>query len=221
MPIEINVEQRSKVWFDLRKGVLTTSNFKDIITPTGKLSSKRHGLLGKLLADYFNFDLGPEVNAYWMQRGIELEPEAREAYASMEGVDVTQTGFVFKDETRTVGGSPDGLIGDDGIVEIKCPAPFTHLTWLYEALKNEVVPDDHKPQLQGLLWVCERKWIDFFSYLPDAPRLLLRVEADPKFQDAFDQHVPLFLKELSEAKEFLRAEFNKFLRAEFNKTKEV
>ena len=209
MPIEINVEQRSKEWFGLRKGVLTTSNFKDIITPTGKLSSKRHGLLGKLLADYFNFDLGPEVNTYWMQRGTELEPEARIAYRTMENVEVREVGFVFKNLNENVGGSPDGLIGDDGIVEIKCPAPFTYLTWLYKALKDEVIPDEHIPQLQGLLWVCERKWIDFFSYLPDAPRLLLRVEADPKFQDAFDQHVPLFLKELSEAKEFLGAEFNK------------
>lgn len=115
-----------------------------------------------------------------MQHGIDTEPQARTAYEVETGDVVTETGLVLYDDW--IAGSPDGLVGDDGLVEFKCPRSTTHIDWI-DAGK---LPAKHKAQVQGLLMVCRRKWAHFVSYdnrLPPHLRLWIReVEADEKYQ---------------------------------------
>lgn len=110
-----------------------------------------------------------------MIRGVESEPFAREAYAEHFG-EVTEVGFMRRDEKGwTLGYSPDGLVGDDGLIEIKSPRAKTHL----KTILADEVPAQYMPQLQAGLLVSGRKWIDFVSYVGGLPLYRKRVEPDP------------------------------------------
>ena len=207
----MDLEQRSPAWHNIRAGVLSASKFKDVVTPTGKISSKRNGLIGKMLVESFLGELPEppvsEAQKFWMQRGNDLEAEAREAYERLEFCEVEECGFIFRGDgegiDRHIGVSPDGLVDNNGLVEIKCPAPGTHFTWLYKGLKEEEMPSDHFAQVQGQIWVSGREWCDFFSYYPGLPPLLLRIEPDAKFQAALEEHIPAFIGEFLEIKDYL------------------
>jgi len=96
-----------------------------------------------------------------MEKGIEIEPEARKHYEARFDCKVEQVGFVKQSEW--VGGSPDGLVGEDGLVEIKCPLSSTHIN----TTLRKKMDTNHVPQVQGLLWITERLWCDFVSYDPE------------------------------------------------------
>ena len=98
------------------------------------------------------------------------------------------------------GASPDGLVGDDGLLEFKCPMAGKHLTYLF----RDEVPKDYVLQVQGQLWVTGRKWCDFVSYCPGLPIFVKRMTPDKKLQDAFTEHIGNFTKEIAEGKEKLR-----------------
>ena len=201
--IVLDVEQGSTPWIECRLGIPTSSEFSKIMTPKGKLSASRLPYLGKLVAEWALGDVdGIEFagNA-WTERGHILEPKARAAYAFTTDLDPVTVGFVYRDEERTSGCSPDGLVGDDGLLELKCPKAGTHLTWLAQ----DVVPREHQPQLQGQLWVCQRDWIDFMSFYPGLPPFLVRVAPDPTYQRALDLAIPQFIDEVLEARERLSA----------------
>lgn len=95
-----------------------------------------------------------------MDWGSETEQEARQYYAALNGVEVRQVGFIARDDD--VGCSPDGLVGDDGMIEIKCPFSTTHIKYILA----DKMPAEYVKQVQGNLWVSERKWIDFISFDP-------------------------------------------------------
>jgi len=172
----LDVAQGSEAWFEARRGIPTASNFKRILTATGRRSDSAPQYLRELMHEYHNGRGAPEGNQ-WMARGIELEPQARAEYEAVTATAVAQTGLVYLDDARMVAASPDGLIGADGLLEIKCPMLETHLAYL-EAAR---VPAAHVPQVQGQLWVTGRAWCDFFSYHPDYPPRLIRAHRDEAY----------------------------------------
>ena len=200
MMIPLDVEQGSRAWIEARLGIPTASEFSRIVTPGGKLSASRDEYAGKLLAEWALGEQDEEFQSEWVERGKLLEPEARDFYRFHRDADVKTVGFVYKNPDKVVGCSPDGIVGDDGLLELKCPKPGTHLRWLSVGK----VPRQHTIQVQGQLWVSGRAWVDFMSYHPGLPPLIVRAEPDEKLQAAFDEAIPVFIAELMAGREKLR-----------------
>lgn len=174
------MQQRSPDWFAARAGRFTGSRFADLmaVTKSGP-STSRKNLIATLAVERLT---GACVETYSngaMQRGNELEPEARAAYEAHTGELVSELAFVIHPRLTFVGVSPDGLVGDDGLVEIKCPAAMgKHL----DALLSGAHASEYAWQVQGQLWVTGRRWCDVASYdprYPDGLQLAIkRVERD-------------------------------------------
>lgn len=176
--LALNAKQGSPAWHAARIGIPTASNFSRILTSRGAPSAQAAGYLYELLDEYFTHSAAEYGATQWMHRGAELEPAARRFYAKQTGMRVQQIGLVFSDERRLIAASPDGLVGNDGLLEIKCPKLQTHVDWL---LKRRL-PSMHIAQVQGQLWVSGRRWCDFLSYHPDcAEQFLLRVARDEEY----------------------------------------
>lgn len=172
----IKAEQRSPEWFQARLGVPSASSFGKVITPTGKPSMQVDGYRNKLVAEILTGRTDGQEASEAMQRGTDMEPEARSYYELIAGP-VQEIGFCIHDDG--FGCSPDGLVGDDGLLEIKCPLSHTQV----EYLRDGKIPGIYYPQVQGQLLVMGRKWCDFISYHPDMKPLIVRVERDKKFID--------------------------------------
>ncbi len=171
-----NVAQGEAEWFALRLGLPTASSFDKVITPTGKASTQMDAYANLLVSEWLTGQPGGMEPTPWMNRGVALEPEARSFYEMDADAEVEQVGFITRDD-GWVGCSPDGLVGDDGLLEIKCPSPAVHV----EYLLNAELPDKYKPQVQGQLLIAERQWCDFLAYHPDMPPVRVRVERDEAF----------------------------------------
>lgn len=156
MVIYETLEQRSEEWLKVRLGVATGSEFKKILG--GKKT--RDTYMCELLAEYATGETQPGFTSAAMQHGIDYEDEAVSNYQFVTGNSVQKIGFIKK--TDHIGFSPDGFIGDDGLIEIKCPSTHNHLRW---KLDNRA-PKEHLPQILGGMWVTGRKWCDFVSYDP-------------------------------------------------------
>lgn len=182
------VTQGTTEWLRLRAGIPTASCFDQLLTPTGKLSTQSKGYMHRLLAERM---LGrPLVEAAvtsWMVRGSELEAEAVTWYEAQRDCDTARVGFVT-DDGGTVGASPDRLVGADGLLEVKCPKESVHVGYLL----SESVGDAYRLQVQGQLWVCERRWVDVVSYSPELPTALIRVERDEAFIEMLAAAVATF-----------------------------
>jgi len=170
----IDFPQRSPEWFQARLGIPSASSFDKVITPGGKASTQAEGYLNKLVAEVLTGRTDGQEPNDAMQRGTLMEPEAR-AYYELIGGPVVESGFCIHDDG--FGCSPDGLVGEDGLLEIKCPLSHTHVSYL----KDGKIPGIYVPQVQGQLLVMGRQWCDFLSYHPDMKPLLVRVERDEKF----------------------------------------
>jgi len=173
----IDCEQYSVEWWQAKKGVPSASNFDRILTAkTGKASAQAEDYIAELIAD-LHTDLLPEraelAGTRAMRNGLELEPEARRWYALVRDVDVQRVGFCVTDDGR-FGCSPDGLVGDEGGLELKCPLGKTQVKYL----RAGTLPDEYRPQVHGALIVSGRPWWDFLSYCPGLPPLLIRVRPD-------------------------------------------
>jgi len=200
MSVLVEVEQRSDEWQKLRCGVATASCFDRIITPaTGKPSASAVAYRRELLAEWLTGQPVSIKESGWMQRGTEMEPEARAFYEFEADAEVTETGFVFLDERRLIGCSPDGLVGDDGLVEIKCPAPHTHVGCLIDAK----LPTAYIPQVQGALWVTGRRWCDFISYHPEMEPLIVRVKRDEGYIAKMAMLIEAFVATMLEERQIL------------------
>lgn len=195
-----DVIQGSAEWLRLRAGVLTASQIDKLITPkTLKLSGQRESLINTLVAERL---LGEPVQefagTYWTERGHQLEQEAGDYFAFQTGHDPRAVGFVFRDESRTTGCSPDWMIpdGDNWLagVEVKCPAAHTHVGYLRagEAVR-------YSPQVQYSLWVTGLPAWYFLSYFPGLPPVLQRIEPDSEWQAALNATVPVLLDEVEQA----------------------
>ena len=182
--------QGSDEWLATRCGLLTASEMKLILTPTLKIASndKERTHLYELLAQRITQYVEPRYVGDDMLRGMGEEILARERYAQ-EYAPVTEVGFITNDKWGfTLGYSPDGLVGDDGLIECKS----RRQKFQVETIINGVVPDDYVMQLQTGLLVSERAWIDFVSYCGGMPMVTIRVEPDPVIQAAILQAAESF-----------------------------
>lgn len=163
--IILECEQRTEEWYKARCGVLTASACKEFMSVRTRKSFVYKKIAELLTGESESF----EPNQY-MLWGIEKEDEAREAYEEYSNNKVRQVGFVLKDETRMVGCSPDGLVDEDGLVEIKCPMTKTHLGYLESG-----PPKMYLEQMYFQMYVTGRKWCDFVSFDPRIERKDLRL----------------------------------------------
>jgi hypothetical protein len=180
----IDCEQGSDEWIAARLGVPSGSMFGKIITTQGKWSTQADAYINQLVAEKLTGEQTYVYQNEHMARGTELEPEARAMYEFIKEVEVNEVGFCLHD-TLNAGCSPDGLIAEDGGLEIKCPAPATHV----EYLKAGVLPSKYKQQVMGCLWITGREWWDFVSYHPTMKTLIVRVERDEEYITALEECV--------------------------------
>lgn len=177
MKILTDFEQYSPEFWKMHRGLPTASGFDRIITPVKGEASKGQVLyMDELIADILDHELSREPDPYEspaMRWGTLCEPAARSWYALENDCEVTEVGFCLSDCGR-YGCSPDGLIGTEGIIEIKCPDLKTHIKYLREAK----LPDEYKCQCHGELAITGYKWLDFISYSPSESleNFVIRVE---------------------------------------------
>ena len=189
------MEQRSEEWFQARLGLVTASRVADVLAKikSGESASRRNYKI-QLVSERLTGEKQETYINQAMQDGIDREFYARERYVQQFG-EVEEVGFV-RHPTLEAGASPDGMVGDDGIIEIKCPMGTTHT----ETLMTQEVPSKYIPQIQFQLRCTGRKWCDFVSYNPMFPEHLQvfvkRVEADEVYQAELDKEIELFLIEV-------------------------
>lgn len=191
------MEQRSPEWVAARLGKVTASRVADLMakTKTGP-SASRQNYMADLIVERLTGEQAEHFQSAAMVWGTEIEPLAREAYSFITAQDVTETGFVLHPSIADFGASPDGLVGEDGLVEIKCPATATHI----ETLLTETVPAKYITQMQAQMACTGRAWCDFVSFDPRMPGdmqlWVKRVPCDPEFMSAMEGEVQAFLAEL-------------------------
>ena len=191
------MEQRSEEWFQARLGLVTASRVADVLAKikSGESASRRNYKI-QLVSERLTGERQESYINQAMQDGIDREQFARDRYVQEQGR-VEEVGFV-KHPTLEAGASPDGMVGDDGILEIKCPMGSTHT----ETLMTQDIPSKYVPQVQFQLLVTGRKWCDFVSYHPMFPKHLQifvkRIEADPVYQKELEAEVKQFLKEVDD-----------------------
>lgn len=198
--IHHDVVQGTEAWLQLRAGIPTASQFHKILTPkTRKLSAQAEDYLYKLLAErVLGRYLEDTRGFYWAERGKQLEDEGRAYYEALHNVETKVIGFITNDD-RTIGASPDRLVGEEGLLEIKCPAPQTHMSYLL----GDPVTADYWLQIQGQLWVSERDWCDVVSYHPELPSAVIRVERSLEdiamLEEQIGHHFSVRLEAMTEA----------------------
>lgn len=189
------MEQRSEEWFQARLGKVTASRVADVLAKikSGESASRRNYKI-QLVSERLTGERQETYVNQAMQDGIDREFYAREKYVQQFG-EVEEVGFI-QHPTLEAGASPDGLVGTDGIIEIKCPMGSTHT----ETLMTQDIPSKYVPQVQFQLLVTGRKWCDFVSYNPMFPEHLQvfvkRIEADPVYQKELESEVKQFLEEV-------------------------
>jgi len=135
-------------------------------------------LAAKIAAERLTGEAGHNYQSADMLHGIATEPEAINAYEWETGNTVTSAGFITLDDTAYIGCSPDGLVGEDGGVEVKCPIPSTHIGWF---VSGDTLPSEHRAQVQGSMWVTGRKWWGFISYTKVFRPVIIHVERDEDY----------------------------------------
>jgi putative phage-type endonuclease len=160
------VEQRSEEWFKARLGKVTASRVADVLakTKTGA-SASRTNYLTELVVERLTSQQSEFFTNEAMQWGTDTEPQARMAYEAEKGVLVDEVGFIDHSSILNFGCSPDGLVGEDGLIEIKCPNSKTHI----ETILSGKAPSKYIPQMQTQMAVTGKAWCDFVSFDPRLP----------------------------------------------------
>lgn len=190
--------QGSIEWLQIRCGKVTASRVADIVakTKSGPAAS-RANYMAELIAERLTGEPAERFTNAAMAWGTDKEPEARSAYEFYRNESVREIGFVHHPKIDASGASPDGLVGEDGLVEIKCPNTSTHL----DTLLGQMVPAKYINQMQWQMACTGRQWVDFVSYdprLPESMRLFIkRMPRDDKRIDELETEVAGFLLEMS------------------------
>lgn len=197
--IILDVPQLGIEWFQAKVGLPSAGSFDMIVTSKGEPSKQRQKYLYQLAGETVS---GYKTETYQnlaMQRGTELEGEARQFFEFTHDIQVKQVGLVYPDEEKNYAASPDGLLEDSGL-EIKCPLVHTHVGYLLEGK----LPTEYFQQVQGgmLTTGFDHWW--FLSYYPGLPALVLRVERDDAFIDKLRAELDKFCCELASTVERLR-----------------
>jgi exodeoxyribonuclease (lambda-induced) len=176
--LENTIEQGTEDWFKQRLGKITASRFSVLLTQPRSKADREKGLLAKTTRTYLLQKISEvltgtskELKTEALTWGSETEDEARRFYELENMVEVEQVGFIPWKENPVVGGSPDGLVGDDGMVEFKCPDSETFTKYLFD----EPIPKEYRVQMLGNLMITDRKWCDFVMYDPRVKNEKLRM----------------------------------------------
>lgn len=202
------MEQRSAEWFAARLGCVTASRVKDVMASGrgGAPSATRKNYMMELLCERLTGQQsGPDLsNKPAVQRGVELEPFACMAYEAAKGLMVVETGLVMHPTIAGFGASPDGLVGDDGVLEIKCPNTATHIA----TMQSERHDPQYEWQMLAQMACTGRAWADFVSYddrLPEPLQYVChRFERDFKRIREMESEIKAFLEELSDLEKEMR-----------------
>lgn len=197
-----DVKQGSREWWALHLGIPTASSFSRIITEK-KLaySAGAERYAAELIAEKLigrPLDWGVSEDNIWTERGTDMEEEARAWYELYRDVEIMPVGFVTIWD-RTVGGSPDGLVGSDGLVEIKCRGAKAHAACMM-GLDDSAT----RIQTQAYLWLTGRDWIDIIAYNDVLPKRVDRHGRDETVIDHINGHLGRFLNEMEKAEKRLR-----------------
>lgn len=179
--------QGSDEWFRARLGIPTASNFASILAK-GEGKTRRTYML-KLAAEVITGERSESYSNVHMERGHVMEEDARNMYAFAHDVEPELVGFMRRGRA---GASPDSLVGDNGMLEIKSKLGHIQL----DVLDKGKLPSEHVAQVQGQLWISGRDWLDFVSYWPRLPLFCIRVERDEKYIETLSQAVADFVGEL-------------------------
>lgn len=184
-------DQGSEEWINCRLGIPTASQFATVMAKCkgGGESLTRKTYLYKLAGEIIT---GKQMDSYsngHMERGKEMEEEARNAYAFMHDVEPVKVGFMRRGE---MGASPDSLVGGRGLLEIK--TKLAHLQ--IEVILRGELPSEHRAQVQGQLLISEREWVDFSSYWPALPLFVVRVFREEEYIKRLSQEIEIFNAEL-------------------------
>ena len=193
-----DIEQGTPEWFAARVGIPSASNFDKIFTSKGAKSAQSKAFMNTLLAEYITGEKASLKQTEWMERGIELEADARTAYEFITDESVEETGIVYADELRLISCSPDGLMATKGL-EIKCPAPGTHIGYLID----QKLPATYVQQVQGSMYVTGLLQWDFMSFHPDMKPVIITVERDDKLISAIDEIMQEFIEAMLSKREQL------------------
>lgn len=202
------IEQRTPEWFEARLGRVTASRVADMMarTKTG-YGASRANYMAELICERLTGRQAERFSSAAMAWGTETEPQARAMFTLTTGLSVVETGFVLHPEIADLGASPDGLIGDDGLVEIKAPNTATHI----ETLLSEAVPQKYVLQMQTQLACTGRQWCDFVSFdprLPDEMQLFIRrVDRDDELIAEIEREARAFLAEIETKMSALRGKY--------------
>jgi hypothetical protein len=201
MPIfHRDVAQYSDEYDRLKLGIPTSSHFHKIITPQGKPSKQWREYACVLIAERILEHKIEFYNSPAMERGLIVEAEAADWYEFDQDVTVQGIGLIT-DDNHTTGCSPDRLVGDDGLLEIKAPLPHTQVEyWICGE-----VSERFRPQLQGQLYVSQRSWVDILCWHDVLPKLIVRVEPDEKFIATLDRELRIFNYFIERVMEKIRA----------------
>lgn len=200
--------QGTPEWFAARCGKVTASRVPDVSAKTKSgWAAARANYMAQLITERLTGIPAETYTNAPMQWGIDNEALARAAYAFHTDADVTEVGFIAHPTMAMAGASPDGLVGADGLVEIKCPNTATHLA----TLLGEPTEGKYIAQMQFQMICADRKWCDFVSFdprLPEPMRLHIhRVKRDDLFIAALENEVRAFLEEMDKKLDVLRAKY--------------
>lgn len=193
------MEQRTEEWFQSRLGKVTASRIADVMAKTKSgYSTSRANYMAQLVAERLTGQQQDGFTNAAMQWGTEQEPYARLAYQAAYGEIVLETGFAIHSTIEDAGASPDGVIGTDGLAEIKCPNTATHIDYLL----GQSVPAKYKPQMAWQLACTGRKWCEFISFdprmSPELQLFVIRYEPEAEYIKELETEVILFLEEMYE-----------------------
>jgi putative phage-type endonuclease len=205
------LEQRSEEWFAQRRGKVTASKIGDILATirNGNWAASRKNYAAQLVTERLTGrDPEPYTNEY-IEWGIEQEAPARDAYTKRTGSLVEEVGFINHPTIADAGASPDGLVGDDGLIEIKCPTTATHI----ENLLGGDLKEQYRLQMIWQMACTGRKWCDFVSFDPRLPEemqvFIRRLERDDEEIADIEKQVKIFLDEVDATTQALRAKYER------------
>jgi len=202
------ITQGSDEWFQARLGKATASRIKDVIAKTKSgPAATRANYLTELVIERITGVKEEGFTNGFMAWGTDQEPEARRRYESEKGILVQEIGFVDHPTIPMSGASPDGLVGSEGILEIKCPSTKTHI----ETLLADTIPPQYVAQVQWQMACTQRAWCDFVSFDPRMPEnaqfFCVRVNADFDYIKTLEEEVVKFLAEVEETIKQLNRRF--------------
>lgn len=192
------MEQRTQDWYQARLGHVTASQMSNVLATikSGEAASRANYRIQVITERLVGAPTEDAFVSSAMQRGIDLEPVARSVYEAYRGVDVEECGFVQHPSIKWFGASPDGLIGDDGLIEIKCPNSQQHIQYWCD----QKIPGKYQAQMLAQLACTQRKWCDFVSFdnrMPeDMMLLVIRFEPAKEEIEKIESEVKRFLSEV-------------------------